>query len=254
MLNIHLCDTIKRKVFLQTVINLNLVLCGVVEAWVKNSQQVMDAEVFGTEWSWFGLDRKRRRGGGLGFVVKKSLKPRVMKVTQCNNLLWIEVDSGIKWYVAVVYLIPKDKWGTNEVTISELQRTLVDFTGKGKVVVMGDFNARVGELSNSLNSNVDTEDTVIIPRSSEDKTVNGPGRGVLESLNAVGLVLLNGVGERARFTSFQKIGNSLIDFIWIHSEELRFVSRLEVVNEDKCRLSDHLFVVVTLLSLAKASK
>ncbi len=90
-----------------------------------------------TEWSWFGLDRKGRRGGGLGFVVKKALKPRVMKVSKADNILWLEVTSGIKWYVAVVYLLPKNCGDTNELTLSELQRTCVDFEGKGKVVVMG---------------------------------------------------------------------------------------------------------------------
>ena len=79
--------------------NLKLGLCGVVESWLKNSSEVMDSELLGTEWIWVGKDRKGRRGGGLGCVVKKALKPRVMKVTECNNILWLEVDSGCKCYV-----------------------------------------------------------------------------------------------------------------------------------------------------------
>ena len=79
VLNIHLRDVVKRQSFLKAVVNLNLVLCGVVESWLKNSKELMDAELLNTEWAWYGLDRKRRWGGGLGFLVKKSLKPRVRK-------------------------------------------------------------------------------------------------------------------------------------------------------------------------------
>lgn len=254
-MNIHLLDVIKRRLFLQAVVNLKLVLCGVVESWLKNSRAVMDAELVNTEWTWFGLDRKRRRGGGLGFVVKKSLKPRVMEVCECNNILWLELNSGSSlWYVALVYLIPKDPGGeVNGLTISELQRTIVDFNGKGKVVVMGDFNSRVGELPNILDSKWSNEDTVI-PRSSEDTEVNGAGRRILEGMNAVGMVLLNGVGERARLT-FQALsgrGESMIDFIWAHCDELKDVAALEVVNEEKYRLSDHFLVIVSILSPFKA--
>jgi hypothetical protein len=78
----------------------------------------MDAELLGTEWIWVGKDRKDRKGGGIGFVVKKSLNPRVMKVTECNNILWLEVDSGGKWYVAVVYLIPKDSGQMSGLSLS----------------------------------------------------------------------------------------------------------------------------------------
>ena len=174
-------------------------------------------------------------------MVKKSLKPRVRNVSKCNNLLWLEINSGTSvWYVALVYLIPKDR-DTNEVTISELLRTLVDFDGKGKVVVMGDFNSRVGELPNILNSR---EATVTISRCSEDKMVNAEGRLILEALNAVGMVLLNGVGERARCTREK----SVLDFVWVQCEEQKDVTRLEVVYEEQYRLSDHLFVIVSFLS------
>jgi hypothetical protein len=92
----------------------------------------------------------------------------------------------------------------------------VDFDGKGKVVVMGDFNSRVGELPNILNSR---EAAVTISRCSEDKMVNAEGRLILEALNAVGMVLLNGVGERARCTREK----SVLDFVGFSARNRRML-------------------------------
>ena len=87
-------------------------------------------------------------------------------------------------------LFPKDSGDSNERTLSELQRTFVDLDGKGKVVVMGDFNSRVGEIPNTISSRWSDEATMSSPRKSVDKKLNGAGRVIMEGLNAVGLVLL----------------------------------------------------------------
>ncbi len=103
-------------------------------------------------------------------------------------------------------------------------------------------------MPNTLNSRWSKEDTVTIQRSSVDTTSNGAGKRVMENLNAVGLVLLNGVGERAELTSFQAKGKTVIDFVWVQVDELKDVVELEVISEEKYRLSDHLFVIVTFLA------
>jgi hypothetical protein len=100
---------------------------------------------------WIGKDRKGRRGGGVGFVVRKVLKPRVAMVSNNSNILWLEVEKGEKWYIAVVYLVPKEQGNTNDMTLMELQQGILRFTGKGRIVVFGDFNARVGNLPNIVN-------------------------------------------------------------------------------------------------------
>ena len=109
----------------------------------------MEAELEKSEWAWFGKERKGRRGGGLGFLVKKVLKPRIVRASKNCNLLWIEVATECKWFLAVVYLIPYDA-EANEKTLTDLQQDTLDLASMGRVVVLGDFNSRVGALPNTL--------------------------------------------------------------------------------------------------------
>jgi hypothetical protein len=148
----------------------------------------MEAELFGTEWAWFGKDRKGRPGGGIGFLVRKCLKPRMYKPSKLGSVLWLEFEHVEKWFVAVVYLVPKDSIGVKQVTLDELERDILELVGKGRIVVLGDFNARVGELPNIINSFDDLSDTPQrLPRRSEDKTVKSTGRRVLNCLNRAGM-------------------------------------------------------------------
>ena len=87
---------------------------------------------------------------------------------------------------------------------------ILEFADKGQVVVIRDFNCRVGELPNVIEALDDFYDpSQIVARRSEDPIVNRFGRRVLTALNEVGMVLLNGIKEKARYTSFQAKGNSL---------------------------------------------
>jgi len=53
--------------------------------------------------------------------------------------------------------------------LAELKSGIVEFTGKGRIVVMGDFNSRVGEIPNSMNLLSKSNAPLVIARSSKDK-------------------------------------------------------------------------------------
>ena len=159
VLNIHLVNIVKRQAFLKAISSSEVALCGIVESWLQDSSGVMDAELYGTEWVWFGKDRKGKKGGGIGFLARRSLKPRRYKPSKLGNVLWLEVEHVEKWYVAVVYLVPKDGDGVNLVAREELKQDILELVGKGRIVVLGDFNARVGDLPNVINSFDDLCDT-----------------------------------------------------------------------------------------------
>ena len=106
-----------------------------------------------------------------------------------------------------------------ENTLQELQQDIISFKERGEVMVMGDFNCRIGELGNCITSG-DSE-IVEIGRSSEDRVETLQGR----KLNAVDLVVMNGVKQQARFTSYQVAGNSVIDLLWVEHKRVQEVSR-----------------------------
>ena len=135
--------------------------------------------------------------------------------------MWIEIGVESKWFVATTYLIPNDPDRDNDQTLAELQRDILDLGNKGRIIVLGNFNARVGELSNIVSNPFDNSEELIIKRHSKDKTVNRQGKEVMNTLNAVGLGLVNGAYEVAEYTSIQHSGNSIIDFIWLDGVLLR---------------------------------
>ena len=76
----------------------------------------------------------------------------------------------------MVYLPPRDSDGAFQVALDELERDVLGMMGKGRIVILGDFNARVGELPNRINSLDDLGDaSLCISRTSEDKTVKSEG-------------------------------------------------------------------------------
>jgi endonuclease/exonuclease/phosphatase family metal-dependent hydrolase len=125
------------------------------------------------------------RGGGVGFLVRKNIQARVLN-SKSENLLWLVIQERL--YVAVVY-----KAEENEDTLQELQEDVLRWRDKGEIVVMGDFNCRVGELSNYIEADKSEDAEVLeIPRCSEDKVNSLRGRNLLDQLNAVDMVLTNG--------------------------------------------------------------
>jgi len=148
--------------------------------------------------------------------------------------------------VAVVYLVPKDRDGRNSMTLCELQEDIIYWRSKGKVVVVGDFNARVGELSNIIHtpdSDI-SEEGRIFKRSSLDKIVDSQGRKVLECMNAVGMVLVNGLQDKAEWTSYQYGGNAVIDLIWVEADRIGNFRNCKVWNEDAFVIGDHRMISI----------
>ena len=97
------------------------------------------------------------------------------------------------------------------------------FKQKGEVIVMGDFNARTGVNEDILKidkfDNIDlpfiNQNNHILPRNSEDKTVNPRGRELIELCKALQLAILNGRKNGdifGNFTSYQWNGNSVVDY------------------------------------------
>ena len=115
-------------------------------------------------------------------MAKKSLKPCVSRMNKNENILWLEIDHFGKWCIALVYLVPNERFGEcNEHTLDELQRDILDLEGKGRILVLGDFNSRVGELPNTFfNAEGDEDLQVIIKRTSDEINVNGMGSKVMD--------------------------------------------------------------------------
>jgi len=205
---------------------------------------VIGKELMDTNWQWFGRDRIGKRGGGIGFLVSKRLKAKIL--SNCESTLWIQIGGENMWCIAVVYLLPKDSEGNNRDILGKLQQDIIRYRMVGKVLILGDFNGRIGELPNRVvNSGLEGIDSeLVILRTSKDKKVDSCGRAVLNYMNAVGMVVINGVSCMADFTSFQYQGTSVIDLIWMEEDHLRLHQNLKVWNDDFHIISDHRLVTI----------
>src|SRR5687767_10410424 len=65
-------------------------------------------ELQDTAFTWIGKDRKGRRGGGVGFMVKDNLNPKKVSESRTGNELWIYIGRKDIWFIAVVYIPPAD--------------------------------------------------------------------------------------------------------------------------------------------------
>jgi hypothetical protein len=229
--NIHLTRKKKRREFIGVIEHwLKIDICGVVETWFKDNGRALEEELKNSDFQWFGKDRKHRHCGGIGFLVRKNLQTKVIN-SSSENIMWISVHPNI--YVAVVYLIPIDKTGVNKETLHELQQDILRLKEiGGKVVVLGDFNCRIGSRSNFLGGDSSDDTKMLeVARSSEDRVISSQGQNLLDRLNAVGMIVVNGIREKARFT-FQGKGRSVIDLFWVDYKDMHQVLEVKVWNRE----------------------
>ena len=172
-------------------------------------------------------------------MVKKSLNPKLLS-SASDNVLWV-------WVLGIVYMIPGEKSGVNLSTLDCLEVEVQWRAEHSRILVMGDFNARVGELPNIVSDPDGEEEKLFsVPRTSVDTKVDSFGRRVMNSMNAIGLVLVNGIKERAEWTSFQRLGNAAVDLIWVPIESVSKVEKLKMWKEGNLVFGDHAMVSIIL--------
>ena len=117
------------------------------ESWEREDTRI---EVEG--YKWFGKPRSnqnsRRGEGGVGFLVRECLVSEVEFITsvEYEESVWMKVRGGRgRSAVGCVYM-PTDSTSVAAVDTGyvRLKEDVLSFRQKGKVVLLGDFNARVG--------------------------------------------------------------------------------------------------------------
>ena len=181
-----LCSEHKRKEVgeLLKVNNINVVAGQ--ESWEKE-----DSRINVDEYKWFGKPSDVQNGwrgeGGVGFLVHNCLINEVEFVGEVKyaESVWMKVrgERGRSaLYIGCVYM-PTD--GSGIATIDDSYNLLKDvltFKQKEKVVLLGDFNARVGRSS-------EVDDVIGM---FGEETCNASGNKLISFLNEVKLVVCNG--------------------------------------------------------------
>ena len=149
--------------------------------------------------------------------------PKLAKDKGSDEILWVEIEGlGMKIYIAVVYLVPKNssRYGDNASVRRELEEGIYEFRERGMVVIIGDVNSRIGECM-PLEGRVEGK-----MRNNSDNKMNENGREWIQLMRRTGMVMLTGLYGRAEYTCYNYQGNRVVDHICIDRENSYKVKRV----------------------------
>lgn len=173
----------------------------------------------------------QRPGGGVAVLIKDHISFEIVNHLSSPDLAVL--DLGNTYLIAAYVLPPSSYWrGWTDVDPETKFSEAVTFCSSTHVkplMVLGDFNARTGRLSAR-----DVHPT----RTSADAVMDARGRRLLRLCADNNLVIVNGTEQHAgNFTSHQRMGKSVIDYIIVSSRLYTSLSpHLEIMEND---WSDH---------------
>ena len=204
--------------------------------------------------------RGDNRSGGVGILIRNELVEGTELIKNESNSDYIicRLDKDFfnlssDLYIVNVYIKPfnssastTDNNGLD--TIKLIETTINDLREHGEVLLCGDFNSRIGDEPGMIkyDSNEfiplpdDYEPDEFIPRNSHDVTKNTYGTHFLNLVKTNQLIILNGrtLGDyQGHFTSIQKNGCSVIDYIAVTKNSRSLVNYFKIL--DFTEHSDH---------------
>lgn len=207
----------------------------------------------------------RSASGGIAVLVKNCMR-HVYKFDPISDsdVIWVRIQKDYvsmmnDLYVAFVYLPPlTSSYGkvNSKDIMSKLEKQIEYFSCKGKILICGDLNARVGNNIDLIQKEEDIhlptphEDVyeAIFPRVTCDKSViNQTGRWLIEKCVDNQLYILNGrtLGDlTGQFTCHTPRGSSTIDYFLASRTLSYFVHSMKV--HDLSVFSDHCMISVKL--------
>ena len=246
-------NQLKNDVFLSSIKKFDFI--SLVETWLPERSNINIEGYYCFNKCRRKARKARRYSGGICILVKKTLRKGVQFFSSnSDRFVWWKLDKQFfnmeeDIYVCSVYIPPSNSKHFGQSSIdpySELQSNLIKYSKLGKVMLMGDFNSRKGQLSESIDENdmsasqfIDGSDTFElrtgyhIPHShSMDKTVNKYGRSLINLCASNNLCILNGriQGDRfGKFTCHKSNGASVVDYAILSNTLLRKVVYFSVL-------------------------
>ena len=221
-------------------------IIGLVETWVDEKEWERLERKMPEGWKWRCQPaekdcKKGRAKGGIVTGVRRELEEKEVGYEEKEGLQEREVViDRERWRFMMVYNREGRKEGL------EKMKEVIREDNEGRLVIAGDFNARIGEEGGWGELSMERGETSEKERESKDKMINKQGRDLMEVIEERGWMVLNGSkegDEEGEWTYEKGGGKSVIDYGIVNWEAWKRVERFEVV----CRVeSDHLPIVIDL--------
>ena len=139
-----MCSERKQKEISEVLNRVKVDIVAGQEMW-ERKDKVVNVEGY----KWFGKPRIDLRGeGGVGFLVRECIVEEVEFVGY-EESVWMKVRSGRgkeALYLCYVYMPTEGSAAAViEDSYERLKEDVLEYQQKGRVVLLGDFNARVGK-------------------------------------------------------------------------------------------------------------
>ena len=225
VMNVHLRSTFNLQKFSSVVQLQKLDITVVTETWLDlNTSSKIMGKTFGSQFDWFGRERADQKSssgsGGIGILIRKGIgEVSLIKMYDQFEGMWIKCICGdITLFVCGVYIPPDGSPMLKDFAqcLEILEGDCIKFRKDGKVIVMGDFNARIGRNESLIQGN---GGIFTFPRSVSDEKGGGStmartrGNQLVNSMNSVNMVIMNGIDSGGEYTFENQNGNSMIDYI-----------------------------------------
>ena len=237
---------------------------GIVETHTDQTN-----DIYFNDYFVFRKDRPKhkkawRSSGGIAVFVRKSIKQSCkFDPMSDSDIIWVRIlkdftNLGYDLFLAFVYIPPSNssygKINTREI-IEKVEKQVEYFSCKGKVIICGDFNARVGDKTDYLAnedekyfSMPDDAFEHVLPRfSCDSKSVNQSGKWLTDLCMDHQLYILNGrtLGDfTGQFTCHTPRGSSIVDYFICSRSLSNYIFSMCV--SDITVLSDHCAITMKL--------
>ena len=185
-----------------------------------------------------GMDKLCLKGHrGLSLLVRRTICHHHKE----NPLgLWLEMGQNANTYsIGLYYMLCENSRNWDSLAFEEMQADILQYKNPGsKLILMGDFIARTGNLIDYLD--IYDKDEQVPPRIDRDVEVNTNNRLLIDLCKTTGTVLVNGMlnnRSSSDYTCITHNGESVIDYFIIDYDGFDHVSELSRLEFDQC-LSD----------------
>jgi hypothetical protein len=168
------------------MVALGIDVLGVAETW---QGRCTPATI--PSYTFIGKPRAGGQGGGVGFYVSNTLTPltTVHTNTSAPESMWLEIHRRVGSHTRNIFLglvyLPPSALSTAQLAMDAYAQVTLDvqrFQALGEVVLMGDFNSRVGMAAQPLQRVGQWGET----------TTDAAGQALLDMLAATNMYTLNG--------------------------------------------------------------
>ena len=210
--------------------------------WILETKQVQTLDVPGF-LVYHNVSLHGNHRGGVMLLVKHEFQNYVLNVNlNLESQIWFELSCYPNTQFGGVYIPPEDSLYYDQSIIANIYAQINE---KEKVVILGDFNARVGkpDIFDSEGNKLEYVDTC-------DKTQNAPGKKLINLCKEKSLVISNHLrygnkifGGNLSYRKGKKWISEL-DLCLVHEKSLPLLK--EVIVRQEIKGSDHAPLCVTM--------